>query len=52
MTGIFLAEIAATLLEEDVNLEGGVYTPACIGQPLLAHLDKCGFHLETKILEN
>ena len=51
MTGIFLAEAAATLLQEDVGLEGGVYTPACLGQPYIDRLDHAGFHIETKRLE-
>ncbi len=51
MTGILLAEAAATLLEEDVELDGGVYTPACLGQPFIDRLDRAGFHFETKRLE-
>ncbi|KAJ3569756.1 hypothetical protein NPX13_g5972 [Xylaria arbuscula] len=32
MTGFFLAQGARTLLEDDLELRGGVYTPACLGQ--------------------
>ncbi len=51
VTGIFLAEAAATLLQEDVDLPGGVYTPACLGQPFVDRLGRAGFHIETKPLE-
>jgi hypothetical protein len=51
VTGIFLAEAAATLLQEDVGLPGGVYTPACLGQPFIERLNQAGFHIETKRLE-
>lgn len=51
VTGILLAEAAATLLQEDVQLGGGVYTPACLGQPFIDRLDRAGFHFETKRLE-
>ncbi|KAK4239625.1 Saccharopine dehydrogenase-like oxidoreductase [Achaetomium macrosporum] len=51
LTGIFLAEAAATLLQEDVLLAGGVYTPACLGQPFIERLKRAGFHIETKQLE-
>lgn len=54
-TGVLLAEAAATLLEEESVDEqlggGGVYTPACLGQPFIDRLDKAGFHFETKIME-
>lgn len=51
VTGILLAEAAATLLQEDVGLEGGIYTAACLGQPLIDRLDRAGFHIETKRME-
>ncbi len=51
VTGIFMAEAAATLLQEDVDLPGGVYTPACLGQPFIDRLDRAGFHIETRSLE-
>jgi short subunit dehydrogenase-like uncharacterized protein len=52
VTGILLAEAASTLLEEDVDLPGGVYTAACLGQPYIDRLDRGGFHVETKLLED
>ncbi|EAQ91243.1 hypothetical protein CHGG_03178 [Chaetomium globosum CBS 148.51] len=52
LTGILLAEAASTLLEDDVDLPGGVYTAACLGQPYIDRLDRGGFHIETKLLED
>jgi short subunit dehydrogenase-like uncharacterized protein len=52
VTGILLAEAARTLLEEDVELPGGVYTAACLGQPYIDRLARGGFHFETKRLED
>ncbi|KAK4192111.1 Saccharopine dehydrogenase-like oxidoreductase [Podospora australis] len=54
LTGILLAEAASTLLEEeDLGLpEGGIYTPACLGQPLIDRLGRAGFHFETNLLVN
>lgn len=51
LTGVLLAEAAATLLEEDTQLPGGIYTPACLGQPYIDRLDKAGFHFETKVID-
>lgn len=52
VTGILLAEAARTLLEEEVELPGGIYTAACLGQPFIDRLERAGFHLETKCLEH
>ena len=50
-----MVEAVATLLEEESVDEqlggGGIFTPACLGQPFIDRLDKAGFHLETKIME-
>ncbi|KAK3987912.1 hypothetical protein QBC44DRAFT_330441 [Cladorrhinum sp. PSN332] len=53
LTGMLVAEGANTLLRGDASgkLEGGVYTPAVLGQPLLDRLEKGGFHFETRTLE-
>lgn len=49
MTGIFAAEAALTLLEDDIDLGGGgVFTPACLGQGWVDRLDRSGFKIETK----
>ena len=51
VTGIFLGEAARTILEEDdLELGGGIYTAACLGEPYLNRLDKAGFRLETEII--
>ncbi|KAK5654088.1 hypothetical protein OQA88_7519 [Cercophora sp. LCS_1] len=54
LTGILLAEAAATLLQDDIDeklVPGGVYTPACLGQGFIDRLDKAGFHFESKIIQ-
>ena len=51
VTGAFLAQAAATLLEDDVDFGvGGIFTPACLGQGFVDRLDSVGFkiRLETK----
>ncbi|KAK0646235.1 Saccharopine dehydrogenase-domain-containing protein [Cercophora newfieldiana] len=52
LTGVLLGEAAATLLEDDVDLAGGIYTPACLGQGFIDRLDKNGFRFESKIIED
>jgi short subunit dehydrogenase-like uncharacterized protein len=39
-----------TLLEDDIELEGGVYTPACLGSNFIDRLDKAGFRFEASIV--
>ncbi|KAK0623181.1 Saccharopine dehydrogenase-domain-containing protein [Immersiella caudata] len=51
LTGILLGEAAATLLEDDVDLPGGVYTAACLGQGFIDRLDRHGFRFENKIID-
>ncbi|KAF9872613.1 saccharopine dehydrogenase [Colletotrichum karsti] len=51
LTGMLLAQAASTLLEDDVDLPGGVFTAACLGQPYIDRLHDVGFRFETKILE-
>ncbi|TQV99590.1 NAD(P)-binding domain [Cordyceps javanica] len=51
LTGILLAEAAATVLKDDVKLDGGVYTPACLGQSFIDRLDDAGFHFEVETVE-
>lgn len=49
MTGIFLAQAALTILEDDIDLGGGgVFTPACLGQGFIDRVDAAGFKIETK----
>ncbi|CAJ2505992.1 Uu.00g001220.m01.CDS01 [Anthostomella pinea] len=51
LTATVLCEGARTLLEDDVGLAGGVYTPACLGQAFIDRLHDSGFKFETKILD-
>ncbi|KAI3336593.1 hypothetical protein HD806DRAFT_10759 [Xylariaceae sp. AK1471] len=51
LTATFLAQAARTLLEDDLGLRGGVYTPACLGQGYIDRLDEFGVRIETKIID-
>ncbi|KAJ2905590.1 hypothetical protein MKZ38_004884 [Zalerion maritima] len=51
LTGTLLAQAALTILEDDLELEGGVYTPACLGQPFIDRLAPSGFRIETKVID-
>lgn len=51
VTATFLAQAACTLLEEDVPLKGGIYTPACLGEEFVDRLNEQGFKIETKIID-
>ena len=51
VTGIFLAEAAATLLQDDVELDGGMYTPACLGQPFIDRLQHADYKFELKTVQ-
>ncbi|CAN8096767.1 unnamed protein product [Discula destructiva] len=50
LTGIFLAQAALTILEDNVEDlgGGGIFTPACLGQGLVDRVDAAGFKFETK----
>ncbi|TGJ85593.1 hypothetical protein E0Z10_g3155 [Xylaria hypoxylon] len=52
LTAAFLSGAVRTLLEDDIGLDGGIYTPACLGQGYIDRLDEYGFKIETKIIEN
>ncbi len=50
VTATLLAQGAATILQDDgIKLTGGIYTPACLGQPLIDRLKNDGVELETDI---
>ncbi|KAI1384454.1 uncharacterized protein F4822DRAFT_415196 [Hypoxylon trugodes] len=51
MTAAFLSEGARTLLLGEVKLNGGVYTPSCLGQGFVDRLDDAGFKIETKVID-
>ena len=50
VTAMLLAEAAETLLQDDLQLPGGIYTAACMGQRYIDRLEKSGFKFETKII--
>ncbi|TVY26953.1 putative trans-acting enoyl reductase, partial [Lachnellula hyalina] len=52
LTGLLLAESAISILKDEHNLSGGIYTPACLGQKFIDRLDAGGFKFEKKIFEN
>ena len=51
VTGVLLAQGALTILEEDVGLGGGSFTPACLGQGYIDRLNAVGFNMEAKTVE-
>lgn len=52
VTAVFLSQGARALLEDDLDLSGGIYTPACLGQGYVDRLEKSGFKMETRIIED
>lgn len=48
---MFIGQAAMTILEDDIGLEGGIYTPACLGQGFVDRASKVGFDIETKLLD-
>jgi short subunit dehydrogenase-like uncharacterized protein len=52
LTGIFLAHAAISILKDGHDLEGGVYTPACLGTKFIDRLDKVGYKFERKWFED
>ncbi|KAI1485012.1 saccharopine dehydrogenase [Biscogniauxia mediterranea] len=52
LTATLLCEAARTLLEDDVDLEGGIYTPACLGQAYIDRLDAAGLKFETELIDS
>lgn len=51
MTATCLAQAAYFVLKEDHKLQGGVYTPACLGQRFIDVLDGEGFKVESKLID-
>ncbi|OAQ70339.1 saccharopine dehydrogenase [Pochonia chlamydosporia 170] len=51
LTGVFLAEGALTILEDDLDLGGGSFTPACLGQGYIDRLNDAGFKVEVRTVE-
>lgn len=54
LTAIILVQAALTILEDydDLQLRGGIYTPACFGQPFIERLNNESFRFETKIIKS
>jgi short subunit dehydrogenase-like uncharacterized protein len=46
-----LAEAAISILKDEPDLSGGVYTAACLGQNFVDRLDGAGFRFERKFFE-
>ncbi|KAK6833542.1 hypothetical protein PG990_001665 [Apiospora arundinis] len=51
LTATCLAQAAYFVLKEDHKLQGGVYTPACLGQRFIDVLDGEGFKVESKLID-
>ncbi|KJZ78901.1 hypothetical protein HIM_01674 [Hirsutella minnesotensis 3608] len=51
LTAVYLAQAALTILQDDVGLDGGVYTPACLGQGYVDRVNDAGFTIDVKLIE-
>ncbi|EFW99401.1 saccharopine dehydrogenase [Grosmannia clavigera kw1407] len=51
LTGALVAEGALTVLEDDVRLDGGIYTAALLGQGFIDRLEKAGVEFEAKVID-
>ncbi|KFA63406.1 hypothetical protein S40285_06597 [Stachybotrys chlorohalonatus IBT 40285] len=51
LSGLFLAQAALTILEDDLELDGGVWTPACLGQGFIDRSHGVGFNIEVKTMD-
>jgi hypothetical protein len=50
VTAVLLAQAAATILQDDtIKLTGGIYAPACLGQPYIDRLKSVGVQFEADI---
>ncbi|RFU79067.1 saccharopine dehydrogenase [Trichoderma arundinaceum] len=49
MSALFCCEGARTVLEDDLELDGGFYTPCCLGQGLIDRAHDGGFKMETRL---
>jgi hypothetical protein len=43
------SEGARTILEDDLELDGGFYTPCCLGQRIIDRVHEGGLKIETRI---
>ncbi|PKS10342.1 hypothetical protein jhhlp_002093, partial [Lomentospora prolificans] len=51
-SAVLVSEAALTILEDELDLDGGCYTPACLGQGYIDRLAQQGFTIKSKILED
>ena len=51
MTGMLLAEAAMVILQNEDKLEGGLLTPACLGQAFIERLRGADVLIESRMLE-
>jgi hypothetical protein len=51
VTAVFLGSAAWTMLEDDLQLDGGIYTSACLGQTFIDRASDGGFKVEVKIID-
>ena len=49
---MIVASAALSLLRDDHKLEGGVYTPACLGEKFADRIEEGGFKFEKKIYDD
>ncbi|KAL7798459.1 Saccharopine dehydrogenase domain-containing protein [Trichoderma ceciliae] len=49
LTAMFCSEGARTILEDDLKLDGGFYTPCCLGQGIIDRAHDGGFKMEMRI---
>lgn len=47
---MLMTQAALTILEDDLDLPGGCYTPACLGQGYVDRVAQYGFAIEAKFL--
>ncbi|PHH92972.1 hypothetical protein CDD83_2805 [Cordyceps sp. RAO-2017] len=50
LTALFLAQAALAILESDVRLPGGFYTPSCLGESYLQNVNKAGFEIDVEMI--
>lgn len=51
-TALFLAHAAQTMLEDKMELPGGFYTPACLGKGYVDRVNRAGFKIDVKMLDD
>lgn len=51
VTALLLGQAALTILQDDVPVSGGVYTPACLGQGFVDRLTDQGFKIESELID-